>query len=66
MPLDPEKIKARRIALGLSQAEAAAMAGIQRSSWARIEAGDRDDPALSTAERMAHALRVGLAKILRE
>lgn len=65
MPLDPAKIRARRLELGLTQAGAAARADMLRSHWAKIESGTRDDPSLSTAERIAEALKVRLDAIRR-
>lgn len=64
MPLDPEKIRARRLKLGITQEQAAALAGIAQSNWARIETGVRCDPKLSTAQRVAHALRCKVDALL--
>jgi predicted transcriptional regulator len=64
MPLDPEKIRARRVALNLSQTQAS-QGLMPRSNWARVESGDRIDPALSTAEKIASALKCPLAKLLK-
>lgn len=64
MPLDPTKIKARRERLGLSQREAAERAGMPQPHWARLEAGNRSDPQLSTAEAVAKALRCSLPRLL--
>lgn len=64
MPLDPSKIKARREALGLSQAQAAERAGMRQPNWARVESGGRTDPELSTALRVAAALRWPLTRLL--
>jgi DNA-binding XRE family transcriptional regulator len=64
MPLNPQKIKALRDALGLTQAQAARLAGMHQQAWARLEAGGRPDPKLSTAERVARVLGVGLAEIM--
>lgn len=63
MPLDPTKIKSRRESLELTQAEAAEAAGMPRPHWTRIESGERSDPQLSTAEKVAKALRCNLSKI---
>lgn len=63
MPLDPQKIRHRREALKLTQAEAAERAGMPRPHWSRIESGERTDPNLSTAERVASALKIGLTKL---
>lgn len=64
MPLDPEKIKAAREKRKLTQAEAAERAKMPRPHWSRVESGERTDPNLSTAERIADALGVPLAKLL--
>lgn len=64
MPLNPQKIKALREALKLTQAQAAKLAGMRQQAWARIENGHRSDPNLSTAERVAKALGVTLNAIM--
>jgi transcriptional regulator with XRE-family HTH domain len=56
MPLDPCKIRQRRRELGLTQAEAAQLAGMPRPHWTRIELGGRNNPRISTAQRVAKAL----------
>jgi predicted transcriptional regulator len=63
MPLDPDKIRARREALKLTQTQAAQRAGMPQPHWARIESGGRSDPNLSTAERVARALDCSLARL---
>ena len=64
MPLDPSKIKSRREALKLSQAEAADRAGITQPQWARLESGRNADARISTIEAVARALRCALARLL--
>jgi transcriptional regulator with XRE-family HTH domain len=64
MPLDPAKLKARREHLGLTQQQVADAAGMPQPGYARIESGRRNDPRLSTAQAIAKALRVPLAKLL--
>lgn len=64
MPLSPEKIRDRREALKLTQAAAAERAGMPQPHWSRIESGERPDPTLSTAERIAAALKCPLPKLL--
>ncbi len=64
MPLDPSKIRAERERQQLTQAEAAERAGMAQPNWARLESGERSDPQLSTAERIATALRCPLAKLV--
>lgn len=66
MPFDPEKIKSAREALDLSQAECAKRADMPQPNWARIESGERDDPRLSTAEKVAHAVKKPLHTLLRK
>ncbi len=57
MPLDLEKIRARREKLGMSQQEAATKAGIgSRQRWNDIEAGRRINITLEILERIASAL----------
>ncbi|MDI6718949.1 MAG: CBS domain-containing protein [Methanomicrobiales archaeon] len=51
----PTELKARRIALGLKQADVAARAGISQSMVARIEAGSVD-PRLSTLTKIVQVL----------
>lgn len=66
MPLDSTKIRKRRERLKLTQGEAADRAKMPQPHWARLESGEREDPALTTAERVAAALRTHLSKILRK
>lgn len=66
MPLDPAKIRLRRERLGLTQADAAERAGLLRPNWARLEAGDKLDVHLSTAEAVAAALGTTLSRLLAE
>jgi predicted transcriptional regulator len=65
MPLDPDKIRRRREALKLTVTEAARRAGMPQPNWSRIEAGEREDPRLSTAEKIAAVLRCGVLAISR-
>lgn len=59
-----EEIREARRSLGMSQAAAAQIAGVDRSTWTRIEERVRDAPGWDVAGRMAAAvgldLRVGL------
>ncbi len=48
----------------MSQRELARRAGLSRTYVARLEAGQHD-PALSTLEKLAKALRVNLAELLK-
>ena len=55
-------LAALRQSLGLSQTLVAARMGTSQSSLARLEAGEMD-PRLSTVERYARALDLGLALV---
>jgi transcriptional regulator with XRE-family HTH domain len=55
-----EEIRLARTGLGLSQAAAAARAGMSRSAWTRYEAGERDPPSWDVAARMAAAVGLDL------
>jgi len=59
-----ETIRARRIALGLSQAEAARRSGIQQRQVSTFERGG--DVTLSTLLKLAQALDVELIPVPRE
>lgn len=63
MPL-PNKIRKRREALKLTQAEAAERAGIPQPRWAEIESGTNDNPKLTKLKAIAAALKCPLAKLL--
>lgn len=64
MPLDPNKIKAVMSTKGLSNADLSKRTGIAPPNITRILSGDRNDPTLSTAERIASALGCALKTIL--
>jgi transcriptional regulator with XRE-family HTH domain len=59
-----EMVRARRLALGLSQAEAARRAGIQQRQVSTFERGG--DVTLSTLAKLAQALDVALMPVPRE
>ncbi|MCC7483453.1 MAG: helix-turn-helix transcriptional regulator [Burkholderiales bacterium] len=59
-----EAIRARRLALGLSQAEVARRSGIQQRQVSRFERGG--DITLSTLAKMAQALDVELMPVRRQ
>ena len=64
--LNFEKIKALRERRGLSQEEAARLAGFSgRQRWNDIENGYRTNVELDTLERIARALNVGAAELLK-
>ena len=58
------RIKAARKKRGWSQEELAQKAGLSRTYLARLETA-RQDPTLSTLEKLAKALRVNVAKLLK-
>lgn len=58
------RIKALREQRGMTQERLAERAGISRTYLARLET-DRQDPTLSTLEKLAKALKVSVAKLLK-
>jgi len=60
-----QRIHIRRIELNLSQLELADMAGISPSNLCKIERGQHG-PALATLMKLAPALQVDIAELLRE
>ena len=58
----PDVIRARRAALGLSQAELAKAAGVSLRQLARYEAGEQQ-PVFSVAVALAEALNISLAQL---
>jgi len=66
MPLDRQKIRRLRLALGLSMEQAAARAGLTgRQHWHQLETGRCLDPRISTLERVAGALGVKPRELLK-
>lgn len=63
MPLSPSKLFVRRSKLGMTQAEVAKLAKMTQQMYQRIETGVRPDPRLSTAEKIAAALKTTIAAI---
>jgi len=59
------KLRALRLAAGLTQAELARRTGIHRPNIARVEAG-RHTPSLETLARLAHAIGVPTTRVLAE
>ena len=53
-----------RVERGLSQEEAAHRAGLGQASWSRIESGKSDDILLSSLQRVAAGLGVGVLDLL--
>lgn len=66
VPLDVEKMRKLREKLGLTQDDAAKRAGLKgRQAWNNIESGRRPNLQLQTLERIAKALGVKAADLLR-
>lgn len=67
MPLNTEFIRARRLKLGLTQADAAEKAGFPNlQKWSQIETGRIPDPQLSTLETIARVLKCKLDQLRRK
>lgn len=65
MPLNTDFIRTRRLALKLTQAEAAERAGFPNlQKWSNYENGRIPDPQLSSLEAIAKALRCPVAKLI--
>ena len=62
----PAKLKAARLAAGLTQTEAAERCGMQQPTWARLETGDRPQVSVLTIGRAASALSCEVAELLEE
>ncbi len=58
------RVKEWRDRRGLTQEQLAGKAGISRGYLARLETA-RQDPKLSTLEKIARALRIDVAKLLK-
>lgn len=58
------RLRAIRELARVSQGQLASASGINQSTIARIESGDRDNPNLDTIEKLAGALGVSLAELL--
>ena len=65
VPLNRKKIRELREARGWSLARAATEAGMgNRQQWEKVEAGRVADPSISTVERIARALGVGIDELM--
>jgi transcriptional regulator with XRE-family HTH domain len=65
MALNRDKIRELRIKRGWSFSDASSAAGFgNRNMWYMVESGRRVDPSLSTVEKIASALGVGVEKLL--
>lgn len=58
------RLRAIRELARVSQGQLASASGINQSTIARLESGDRDNPNLDTMEKLASALGVSLAELL--
>jgi len=56
------RVRALRVAMGLSQEEAARRAGISTIAWRKVESGARM-PRLATAQRIAKVLGASLDEL---
>ena len=66
VPLDTMKIKQRREKLGLSQEDAARLAGLSsRQRWHHIESGRKPNITIDTLESIAQALQCKPADLLK-
>lgn len=64
MPLDPKKIRAVMDAKGITQTELSCRTGIATPNISRILSGERTNPSLSTAERIAAALKTTIVDLI--
>lgn len=65
--LDTERIKERRTELSLSQEQAAERAGLKgRQAWSNIESGYQGNITLDTLAKVAKALNLSPAELLKE
>jgi len=58
-------IRGKRVRAGLSQSEAAKIAGIRRATWTALESGEAN-PRLSTIEVVAYVLGCDVADLFKE
>lgn len=58
-----QKIRQRRIELGLTQEELATNSGLNRSYISEVESGKRNI-SLNNIEKIAHALKIPIANLL--
>jgi len=63
MPLDPEKIQAALDAKKLTRADLSRLTGMAPPHVTRILSGKRNNPSLSTAEKIAAALKLTITEI---
>jgi len=65
LPSISQCIISQRKKAGISQNKLSKLAGIALYTIARIEAGATYDPRISTVKRIAHALRIPVATLLK-
>ena len=66
IPLNTDKIRKLRLAAKLTQAEAAERAGLKgKQKWSDLENGRRSNLTIETLERIAKALGVRAADLLK-
>jgi transcriptional regulator with XRE-family HTH domain len=66
LPVDTVKIRILRESAGLTQDQAARLAGIgDRTRWNAIESGRKKSITVATLERIARALKVKPAELLK-
>jgi len=58
-----DRVRVRRMLLGMSQEDAAAEADMSRTTWSRLE-NDEIDARLNTLQRVACALDMSLGELL--
>ncbi len=64
MPINPTRIRALRLARGLTQRQAADAAGLTQGRWWQLEAGQRPRPSADVLDRVAAALRVPMEELI--
>ena len=65
MPINTVKIKQARERAGLSATAAAERAGMSKQQWYKIESGRQHDARSETLSRVAQAVGLGLADVVK-
>jgi transcriptional regulator with XRE-family HTH domain len=65
MPMDPDRLIARRNELDMTQQQVANAAGMKQQEYARLESGGRLNPRIETLESVAGALRCRIDDLLK-
>lgn len=63
--LDKRKVRKARQARDMTQAEVARLCGMEKETISRFENGERDNITLDTLDRLASALQVKPAELLK-